>query len=731
MTTLQLEAPITNWDEAIPLGNGLLGGLLWGEAGLLRLSLDRGDLWDERPAPGDPLSRFTYAQLINHVKDKNYDAITDVVDNQAFNQPTPTKLPAGRLEVNFDPSAFVPATFTLDFATATAVVSNTSAQPIAKVFISARHCVALIYLPGPAPLSLRLIAPASVSKLAYPPAQTGADANSSWFLQPAAESDMICVYSTSLCTGSGTLLAATVTYSPVDGVDVLAAARARAAAALAEGYRGLHEAHLAWWNAFWARSSVQLPDLAVQRHYELVQYFYGAASRPDAPPMPLQGIWTADAGELPPWKGDYHHDLNTQMTYMGYQTSGRFDEGRCFLDYMNRLLPVFRDYAKNFLAVSGAGVPAVMTLAGKPLGGWAQYSMSPIHGAWVAHLFYLHWRYTQDEAFLREIAHPWCHEIAQALRALLVPNADGHLALPLSASPESFDNKPRAWMTPSSNYDVACLRMLFLGQQEMAAHLGYTAEAEAAAATAAAIGPFHVSPQGELMLSADEPLYESHRHLATLMGVYPFNLYTVEGNDHDRAIIRASVAQVDKFGPQWWCGYSYTWMAALRARIGDPEAALRHLHIYLEAFVSRNGFHVNGDQTTKDYSSIRDRPFTLEGNFLVAATVHEMLLQSWSPRPGTGEWGTLRLFPAVPATWANASFTDLVAEGAHRVSARREAGRTTWFSITAGPSTPLRLRDSFADRTPQWSHPEFVTREGDDFILSLTPGTTLTASILN
>ena len=47
---LVLQAPITTWDEAVPLGNGLMGGLLWGEKQTIRLSLDRGDLWDERPA---------------------------------------------------------------------------------------------------------------------------------------------------------------------------------------------------------------------------------------------------------------------------------------------------------------------------------------------------------------------------------------------------------------------------------------------------------------------------------------------------------------------------------------------------------------------------------------------------------------------------------------------------------------------------------------------------------
>ena len=85
--------------------------------------------------------------------------------------------------------------------------------------------------------------------------------------------------------------------------------------------------HAAWWARFWQRSSLTVPDLPVLQQYYLVRYFYGAASRRGAPPMPLQGVWSADAGSLPPWKGDYHNDLNTQMTYIAYRTSGDFDEG--------------------------------------------------------------------------------------------------------------------------------------------------------------------------------------------------------------------------------------------------------------------------------------------------------------------------------------------------------------------------------------------------------------------
>ena len=71
-------------------------------------------------------------------------------------------------------------------------------------------------------------------------------------------------------------------------------------------------------------------------------YFLGAGSRPGHAPMPLQGVWTADQSALPPWKGDYHNDLNTQFTYAAYLTSNHLQQGEAFLDHLWKLLPAAR-----------------------------------------------------------------------------------------------------------------------------------------------------------------------------------------------------------------------------------------------------------------------------------------------------------------------------------------------------------------------------------------------------
>ena len=444
--------------------------------------------------------------------------------------------------------------------------------------------------------------------------------------------------------------------------------------------------------------------------------------------MPLQGVWTADCGGLPPWKGDYHNDLNTQMTYIAYRGAGNFDEGASYLDFLWQRKPVFEKFAQDFYGTPGLACPGVMSLAGQPLGGWGQYSLSPTMSAWSGHLFYLHWRYTMDDGFLRDRAYPWCSGVGACMLALLKPDGNGVLKLPLSSSPEVFDNSGRAWLAPNSNYDLMCLKMLFLSLDEMADACGKPDEAKKWAAAAAALGDFHVDAAGTLLLDAKTPLPYSHRHLSNIIGIYPFNLITSEGSEKDRQRIRASLAQWDKLGTSQWCGYSFSWMSCLRARVGDAESAWRNLDIFVKAFILRNGFHANGDQTHRGFSNMTYRPFTLEGNFLAMQAVQEMLLQSWSPTPGNRDTEVIRVFPATPWRWHGVSFVDLRAEGGHRVSAKRENNATTWLRIVAGRNGLVRIRDNFGGRTPHWIGGD-VRKVGENFEATLESGHVIAATL--
>ncbi len=738
---LTLQAPIDTWDEAVPMGNGLMGGLLWGNGGTLRLSLDRGDLWDERPA-GDPnwWKKQTWAEGKKRIEAGDAGTVNQWWD-APYNGVSPTKLPAGRVELDLGGGARVER-FRLHLATAEASAEFSGGRRV-SAFASATQPVILLHVSGPAP-AVALFTPlqvlrraagadagpssgGSVDRLGYPEAVTGAGAGAQWYVQEASQGLRYCVYVETKPVQGGSLLAVTVA-ATTDGPDPLAIARKRCADAFRRGRAGLLRAHVDWWQRFWSASAVDVPDDAVRRQYLLSRYLLGAGSRRGAPPIPLQGVWTADTGGLPPWKGDYHNDLNTQMTYISYQAAGHFEQGLSYLDLLWKLRPTFREFARSFYGVDGLATPGVMSLAGQPLGGWGQYSMSPTMTSWNAHIFYLHWRYTGSPAFLRDRAYPWCLDAARCLRSLLKPDAQGVLALPLSSSPEIHGNSAEAWVRPNSNYDLMSLKMQFLAVAEMADALGKTAEAAEWLKAAAALGDFHADARGELLIDPVQPLAESHRHLSNLIGLYPFNLLTVEGDDTARRRIDASLAQWARLGTSQWCGYSFGWMSALQARAGRSDEALRLLQVFTKAFVLRNGFHANGDQTRSGYSSFTYRPFTLEGNFVAMQALQEMLLQSWSPTPGQRGTEVIRLFPATPAAWPDASFSDLRAEGGHRVSARRRGGKTVWLKLVAGSTGVVRIRDTFAGRTPRWSRPG-VTRAGADYLVRLAKGEALEATL--
>jgi len=159
---LKLAAPIDTWDEAIPLGNGLLGGLLWGTDSTLRLSLDRGDIWDARVPDEFKKADFTWKTMQRLVAEKNQAELVRCLEPPFF-APWPTKLPGGRLEIIVDPSQHVDS-FTLDLAHAVGSAELGHGKSL-DAFFSAVAPAALMRIPGPAPKSWKLTAPTAVKLL--------------------------------------------------------------------------------------------------------------------------------------------------------------------------------------------------------------------------------------------------------------------------------------------------------------------------------------------------------------------------------------------------------------------------------------------------------------------------------------------------------------------------------------------------------------------------------------
>lgn len=262
---LKLAAPIDTWDEAIPLGNGLLGGLLWGKDGTIRLSLDRGDLWDTRVPDEFKREDFTWKTMQRLVAEKNQAELISRLETP-FRAPGPTKLPGGRLEISLDPSQRV-ASFSLDLAHAVGCAELGNGVRL-ETFFSATAPVALMRIPGPTLKEWKLIAPTAVKSLGYPEAKPEGEGDAKWFVQQTLTGFRYAVVAAACRDGKSTLLALTITTSD-DGPDPVKLGRKRLAEAVKRGYANMLAPHEAWWREFWRKSRVELPELNHLRHYYL------------------------------------------------------------------------------------------------------------------------------------------------------------------------------------------------------------------------------------------------------------------------------------------------------------------------------------------------------------------------------------------------------------------------------------------------------------------------------
>lgn len=695
---LSYTTPATRWDEALPLGNGIMGALVWGDGKPLKISLDRTDLWDLRPIPEYHSAEYTYKQMRQWHQEGRTEDLVRLYEAPYSRPEAPTKIPAGRIELDFGESpSFVGAALDLREAIAT---TRLDAGRQVQVIVHAIERVGLIRVFAKDKPSVRLMAPpfggkgepgqGSLAKLGYPPpVETSGDG---WwaFTQKGSEGFHFAVY-LAWRRAAGSFQAAWSVASSFEGDDPLAMARRRVEAALEKGFDGMLSAHRDWWLSYWKKSSVLLPNKIIERQWYLEQYKFGSASRRGAPPITLQGPWTADDGKLPPWKGDYHHDLNTQLCYWPCYSGNHLDEGLSFLDWLWKTRSNCVDWTRRFFELPGLNVPMTADLNNNQMGGWRQYTHSATTAAWLAHHFYLHWRYSADREFLRTRAYPYLKDSAVFIEAVTAEKGpDGKRTLPLSSSPEINDNRPEAWFSTITNYDLALIRWLLSTTAELADALEQPMEASHWRQVLSEMPNLAYGEDGRLLVAEGYPLEASHRHFSHLMAIHPLGLIDWDDGEAARRTIRSSLAELDRLGPDWWCGYSYSWLASLAARARDGARAEKALEIFATAFTLRGSFHCNGDQTDKGYSKFTYRPFTLEGNFAAAAGVQEMLLQSHG--------GKIRVFPAIPQPWKDVSFTTLRTEGAFLVSAKRSSGATREVELVGEKGGPCRLISPFSGR---------------------------------
>ena len=387
--------------------------------------------------------------------------------------------------------------------------------------------------------------------------------------------------------------------------------------------------------------------------------------------MPLQGVWTADNDALPPWKGDYHHDTNTELSYQSYLKANRLEAGEAFVDYLWKLKPAYEKFAKEFFGVSGILLPSCSTLNGKAMGGWAQYSLSPTMTIWAAQSFDEYYLYTGDEEFLKTRAYPFLRGVGEAIFALL-KEEQGKLYLPLSSSPEIFDATRKAYLQPNSNFDLALMRYLYKTLAGYAKKLGESAEKYEKILSK--LDEIAIDESGVVMLDRTQKLPETHRHFSHLMCLYPLHLINYDTEEHKR-IYERTISELEKLGTGLWVGFSFAMSAQIYAMAKNGNGAYERLREFCHGFVGENGFHLNGDYKNYGYTQFHYRPFTLEASFGFCDALHEMLLQDHT--------GKIELFAAIPEEWKKReiSFKNLRSRGGLLISATSKNGKIVSLGV--------------------------------------------------
>ena len=288
--------------------------------------------------------------------------------------------------------------------------------------------------------------------------------------------------------------------------------------------------------------------------------------------------------------------------------------------------------------------------------------------------------------------------------------------LPLSSSPEIHNNSREAWFTETTNYDLAFVRWTFSKAAELADRLGKKEEASGWRKKLQEWPDFALDKEGGFAFAPGHPYAESHRHFSHLVGFHPLGNIDWSNGEKDRKIILATLGTLEKIGPDWWCGYSYSWLGNLYARAFMGEKAAETLRIFSENFCLPNSFHVNGEQYNKGYSKFKYRPFTLEGNFAFAAAIQEMLIQSHT--------GTIRIFPAIPPGWKDVGFTSMRCQGAFLVSAEQKGGKVVRVTLFSEKGGRCMIRDPFAGEafSADYTWERGYLKEGENLVFNFQPG---------